>query len=83
MDIPKEATPDVRRQNNLDVLVEKIRLTISKAGVCQLHRSEISIIWHGNTNLSDEQRRIYLQNFATLHTLLVVIDYGLEYAIFR
>ena len=70
------------RQNAMDALVERIKRSISKERVCRLRRDELSIIWYGNAKLIDEQRRIYIRNFAMLHGLFVVIHYRLEHAIF-
>ena len=67
----------------MDALLERIKHTIYRKGVSQLRRDELSIIWYNNANLTDGQKRIFLQNFAMLHGLFVVIDYGLECAVFR
>jgi hypothetical protein len=73
---------DLSRQQDLDALVKRIKRNISKLGGCRLRRDELSIVWYNNVNLSDERKRVYLHNFAMLHRLFIVVDYGLECARF-
>ena len=70
------------RDTYLNAVAARIRSTISETGVCELCRSDLATLWEDD-GLDDAQKRLCVQNFANHYQFLMVVDYGLELAVFR
>jgi len=76
--------PDNHRDKDMDVLAKRIKSEVSRGMVCEVPGSELAFIWEDDPKtVTDEEKRLAVQNFANRYQLQVVIDYGLAYAIFR
>jgi hypothetical protein len=65
-------------------LVARIRLGITKSGICNINEADLPLIWVEDAGpLSDLQKRIRVHDFSLQYGFLSVIDYSLASAVFR
>lgn len=68
---------------NMDALVERIRLEISEAGVCNLGETCLASIWGNDDTLSLHEKRERVKAFSQQHGFASVVDFGLSCAVFQ
>ena len=73
----------MKYQTPIHDLVTQIREKISRAGICYLKKEDFAFIWVNDGALSDAEKRLWVSDFSHLHHFRFVVDYGLDYVVFR
>jgi len=72
-----------RCKKNMDDLAERTKLGILRYGVHVIAGDELALIWDSHDPKSDHEKRVHVENFASLHGLAVYLSTNSTVGIFR
>lgn len=72
-----------RWKKEMDALMERTRAGIAMRGIYIIHADELAMIWSPYQPMSDFEKRLRLENFASHHGLAVYLNTSSNVGIFR